>query len=214
MRVLAEIATRVGTQPLIHVALDDMRAAVIADALAFFAPHCEVLAFPAWDCLPYDRISPHTDIVSERIATLTRLQQPFKNRRSFSPPSMPLCRKPFRPTPCGRQACKPPLAMNCRWKNCASIWPPMAMSAPAPCASRVNSPCVAALSIFIRRVTDRLYDWIFSAMKSNPFECSMRWHKPPPRKSAAFISDRFRKCCSMSALLPISAPVTANYSAQ
>jgi len=77
-RVLAEIAARAQPQPLIHVALDDMRAAVIADTLGFFAPHCEILSFPAWDCLPYDRISPHADIVGERIATLSRLHKPFK----------------------------------------------------------------------------------------------------------------------------------------
>ncbi|MGE3623630.1 MAG: CarD family transcriptional regulator, partial [Bdellovibrionales bacterium] len=78
MRVLAEIAARAPGQPLIHVALDDMRAALIADALGFFAPHVEVIAFPAWDCLPYDRISPHADIAGERIAALARLRQPFK----------------------------------------------------------------------------------------------------------------------------------------
>jgi transcription-repair coupling factor (superfamily II helicase) len=78
IRVLAEIALRAQGNPVIHVALDDVRAAVMADALAFFAPHCEVLSFPAWDCLPYDRISPHADIISERIATLSRLQHPFK----------------------------------------------------------------------------------------------------------------------------------------
>jgi len=78
VRVLAELALRVQGKPLIHVALDDMRAAVIAEALAFFAPNCEVLSFPAWDCLPYDRISPHADIIGERIATLSRLHKPFK----------------------------------------------------------------------------------------------------------------------------------------
>ncbi len=78
VRVLAEIASRLHGQPLIHVALDDMRAAVMADALGFFVPDCEVSQFPAWDCLPYDRISPHTDIVSDRIATLSRLQHGFE----------------------------------------------------------------------------------------------------------------------------------------
>jgi len=78
VRVLAELAQRAPGKPLIHVALDDVRAMVMQDALAFFAPDCEVLAYPAWDCLPYDRISPHADIVSERIATLSRLQKPFK----------------------------------------------------------------------------------------------------------------------------------------
>src|SRR5882757_394732 len=77
-RVLAEIALRTPGKPVIHVALDDVRAAVLADALAFFAPHVEVLSFPAWDCLPYDRISPHTDIIGERITTLSRLQHEFK----------------------------------------------------------------------------------------------------------------------------------------
>ncbi len=44
-----------------------------ADAGAFFAPAIEVLEFPAWDCLPYDRVSPHTSIVARRMATLARL---------------------------------------------------------------------------------------------------------------------------------------------
>ena len=44
--------------------------AAAGEALAFFAPHIEVLRFPAWDCLPYDRVSPNPEMVSERIATL------------------------------------------------------------------------------------------------------------------------------------------------
>ncbi len=77
-RVLAESAARCVGTPLIHVALDDTRAAVLADALAFFAPHTEILTFPAWDCLPYDRVSPHSDITAQRIATLSRVRQKFK----------------------------------------------------------------------------------------------------------------------------------------
>ena len=76
-RVLADIALRTHGKPVVHVALDDVRAAILADALAFFAPHIEVLHFPAWDCLPYDRVSPHTDVLAQRITTLNRLQQPF-----------------------------------------------------------------------------------------------------------------------------------------
>jgi transcription-repair coupling factor (superfamily II helicase) len=76
-RLLAEIAARCSGKPVIHVALDDTRAAVMADALAFFAPDCEVVNFPAWDCLPYDRVSPHSDIVAQRIAALARLRQRF-----------------------------------------------------------------------------------------------------------------------------------------
>ena len=78
VRVLAELAARGQGAPIIHVALDDVRAAVIADALSFFVPECEVVSFPAWDCLPYDRISPHSDIAAERLSALARLQKPFK----------------------------------------------------------------------------------------------------------------------------------------
>ena len=78
IRVLAELAGRSLGTPIIHVALDDVRAAVIADALSFFAPECEVVSFPAWDCLPYDRISPHADIAADRLAALSRLQRTFK----------------------------------------------------------------------------------------------------------------------------------------
>jgi transcription-repair coupling factor (superfamily II helicase) len=63
------------TGPLLHVARDDSRMARLAEALAFFAPDTEVLRFPAWDCLPYDRVSPKPELVSERIATLASLAE-------------------------------------------------------------------------------------------------------------------------------------------
>ncbi len=68
-----------GSAQLVHVARDDARLAKLADAIAFFAPDIEILLFPAWDCLPYDRVSPHRDIVSQRIDTLTRLLKPAEN---------------------------------------------------------------------------------------------------------------------------------------
>ena len=58
---------------VLHVARDDARMMRIAEALRFFAPDPEVLTFPAWDCLPYDRVGPHRDVVARRIDTLTRL---------------------------------------------------------------------------------------------------------------------------------------------
>ena len=66
---------------VIHVARDDARMARLAEALAVFAPDIDVLRFPAWDCLPYDRVSPNAEIVSERIATLARLLEPGERRR-------------------------------------------------------------------------------------------------------------------------------------
>src|SRR6185437_14611473 len=59
--------------PVLHVTRDDARMARLAEALGFVAPEAEILRFPAWDCLPYDRVSPNPALVSERIATLARL---------------------------------------------------------------------------------------------------------------------------------------------
>jgi transcription-repair coupling factor (superfamily II helicase) len=47
--------------------------AMLSRALNFFAPDIEVLEFPAWDCLPYDRVSPHPAVVAQRTMTLARL---------------------------------------------------------------------------------------------------------------------------------------------
>ncbi|MDX1781873.1 MAG: CarD family transcriptional regulator, partial [Thalassovita sp.] len=59
--------------PVIHVARDDKRMAAMESALRFFAPDMPILGFPAWDCLPYDRVSPHADISAARMATLAGL---------------------------------------------------------------------------------------------------------------------------------------------
>ncbi len=60
---------------VIHVARDDKRMEAMRAALAFFAPGVAVLTFPAWDCLPYDRISPNPDLSAARMATLAALAQ-------------------------------------------------------------------------------------------------------------------------------------------
>jgi len=61
------------TQRWLHVCRDDARMTRFAAAMQFFHPRLAVLTFPAWDCLPYDRVSPNAEIVSRRIDTLTRL---------------------------------------------------------------------------------------------------------------------------------------------
>ncbi len=71
--ILAELARGSGGQDILHVVRDGHRLERLQEALRFFAPEREVLVFPAWDCLPYDRQSPHPDIVGERLDTLTRL---------------------------------------------------------------------------------------------------------------------------------------------
>ena len=42
--------------------------------LAFFAPELRIAVFPDWETLPYDTFSPHQDLISERLATLWRIQ--------------------------------------------------------------------------------------------------------------------------------------------
>ena len=66
---------------VLHVCRDDTRMARLAEALTFFAPHIDLVRIPAWDCLPYDRVSPNPTIVSERIAGLTRLLDPSHQPR-------------------------------------------------------------------------------------------------------------------------------------
>ncbi|MBV8165707.1 MAG: transcription-repair coupling factor, partial [Alphaproteobacteria bacterium] len=63
-------------RPVLHVARDDARLARLAEAIGFFAPETDLLAFPAWDCLPYDRVSPNSQLVSRRLDTLVRLASP------------------------------------------------------------------------------------------------------------------------------------------
>ena len=59
--------------PVLYIARDDARLARLSALLAFFDPACVQVTIPAWDCLPYDRVSPRTDIASRRLAGLVRL---------------------------------------------------------------------------------------------------------------------------------------------
>ena len=70
---LAAEAARRGGGLVVFVATEELHAAAVADGVRFFAPDVSVLSFPAWDCLPYDRMSPKPDIESERLATLAAL---------------------------------------------------------------------------------------------------------------------------------------------
>jgi transcription-repair coupling factor (superfamily II helicase) len=79
--VLSRLAA--GSGDILHIARDDARLARLSEALGFFAPGIELLEFPAWDCVPYDRVSPRIEIVARRVETLSRLKEP---RRAGSPP--------------------------------------------------------------------------------------------------------------------------------
>jgi transcription-repair coupling factor (superfamily II helicase) len=56
-----------------YIARDDRHAFMAAAAARFFAPLLEVINLPAWDCLPYDRVSPSPGVAAQRCAALARL---------------------------------------------------------------------------------------------------------------------------------------------
>jgi transcription-repair coupling factor (superfamily II helicase) len=60
---------------VLFVARDDRRMAAVAEAARFFAPGIPIVEIPAWDCLPYDRVSPRPDILSRRVDGLTALAE-------------------------------------------------------------------------------------------------------------------------------------------
>ncbi|MBI4276144.1 MAG: transcription-repair coupling factor [Rhizobiales bacterium] len=77
--VIADLARTIAVRAaapatsLVVVCRDGPRMAALSRGIAFFAPDIEILEFPAWDCLPYDRVSPHAGAVAQRMAALSRL---------------------------------------------------------------------------------------------------------------------------------------------
>ncbi|MHB1231259.1 MAG: transcription-repair coupling factor [Burkholderiales bacterium] len=68
---LAELAqTRRPLLVLTAAALDAQR---LRDEIPCFAPGLSVHLLPDWETLPYDKFSPHQDLVSERLATLNQI---------------------------------------------------------------------------------------------------------------------------------------------
>jgi len=60
---------------LVFVARDDARMAAMRDTMARLAPGVETRLFPAWDCLPFDRLSPQGALVGQRVETLAWLTE-------------------------------------------------------------------------------------------------------------------------------------------
>jgi transcription-repair coupling factor (superfamily II helicase) len=70
--VLVE-AVRATGKPVVHVLPSDKELAATAALCEFLAPKAQVLRFPAWDTLPYDRVSPSHPITATRVETLGAL---------------------------------------------------------------------------------------------------------------------------------------------
>lgn len=74
--VLAALAAQHPQRSVLHVCRHEARLALLAQELEFLAPAIDILVFPAWDCLPYDRLSPKKDIIGKRVETLVHLLKP------------------------------------------------------------------------------------------------------------------------------------------
>src|SRR6185369_11211223 len=62
-------------KPLAVIASTALDAQRLVEEIAWFAPGLRVCLLPDWETLPYDQFSPHQDLVSERLATLYRIQR-------------------------------------------------------------------------------------------------------------------------------------------
>ncbi len=72
-QIVAALARSAGTNGHLHVCADEGQTLNFIEQLAFFDPSLAVMAFPAWDCLPYDRVSPAAFVVATRLRTLAHL---------------------------------------------------------------------------------------------------------------------------------------------
>ncbi len=71
---VAELAKQRG--PIVYVCSEAQHMSLVTKELAFFLDDSVPLfTFPDWECLPYDRVSPHPDIVSQRLLALHRIPQ-------------------------------------------------------------------------------------------------------------------------------------------
>ena len=79
---IAELARQSG--PVIYVCSEAQHMTLVAKELDFFlSDDAPIFTFPDWECLPYDRVSPHPDIVSQRLLALHRL--PHLDKCVFNP---------------------------------------------------------------------------------------------------------------------------------
>ncbi len=61
---------------VVAISADALDAQRLVDEIRYFDPSLAVRPLPDWETLPYDTLSPHQDLVSERLETLYRLSQP------------------------------------------------------------------------------------------------------------------------------------------
>jgi transcription-repair coupling factor (superfamily II helicase) len=66
---------------ILYIARDEKRMEHVSSALNYFAPNINVIKIPAWDCLPYDRVSPTLHTANKRTEALCELTS-LKSRKN------------------------------------------------------------------------------------------------------------------------------------
>ena len=70
--LLKELAQS-GTADILYIVSDGFALERTASLLEYIAPEITTLKLPAWDTVPYDRVSPNVNIVAQRLETLSKL---------------------------------------------------------------------------------------------------------------------------------------------
>lgn len=78
-----EIAKNFSDSDVLFIAQSDSEMETVQKQIQFFAPQFQILNFPAWDSLPYDRASPKHSILFERIKTLYKLSTRKDGQKFF-----------------------------------------------------------------------------------------------------------------------------------
>ncbi|GAA4666226.1 transcription-repair coupling factor [Bartonella pachyuromydis] len=77
---LAQLRSKIAEdKPIIYVIRDGTKISHLQQVLNFIEPNLPVLQFPAWDCLPYDRVSPGNAVMARRLSTLFHITSLRKN---------------------------------------------------------------------------------------------------------------------------------------
>ncbi|WP_455477537.1 transcription-repair coupling factor [Bartonella sp. B41] len=70
VKLSSEIAQN---RPLVYVVRDGIKISYLRQVLNFIEPDLPVIQFPAWDCLPYDRVSPGIAVMARRLSALAHI---------------------------------------------------------------------------------------------------------------------------------------------
>ena len=79
----AEISKNFTNSDFVFIAKNDAEMEVMQKQVQFFLPDFELLNFYAWDCLPFDRISPKPLISASRIKSLYKLATRSEGKKFF-----------------------------------------------------------------------------------------------------------------------------------